>query len=143
MSRVFLIPLVIVLFHLVCATSSEIADKKKTPPGTTVHIISGVPDNPTKLRVNCTYDGADFQERTLNNGQEFSWGHSDILFIDYMFVCKFDWGTKTRTFPVLSMRTRPILCAHTIYPCDCYWDARADGFYFSNDKKSWKKMYEW
>ncbi|KAI8565230.1 hypothetical protein RHMOL_Rhmol03G0243500 [Rhododendron molle] len=133
MSRVFLIPLVIVLFHLVCATSSE----------TTVHIISGVPDNPTKLRVNCTHNGADFQKRTLHDGQEFSWGYSDVFLDDYAFMCKFNWGTKTSWFTVLSMYTRPMLCAHTNYPCDCYWDARADGFYFSNDKKSWKKMYHW
>ncbi|KAI8565232.1 hypothetical protein RHMOL_Rhmol03G0243500 [Rhododendron molle] len=58
-------------------------------------------------------------------------------------MCKFNWGTKTSWFTVLSMYTRPMLCAHTNYPCDCYWDARADGFYFSNDKKSWKKMYHW
>ncbi|XP_058208315.1 S-protein homolog 29-like [Rhododendron vialii] len=141
MSRVFLIPLVVVLFHLVCATSSEIADQKKTSFGTMVHIISGVPDNPTNLRVNCTFDGTDFQKRTLNDGQEFSWGYSDKFFDDYEFLCKFNWGTKTSRFPVLSMRMAPILCAH--YPCDCYWVARADGFYFSNDKKSWKKMYEW
>ncbi|KAG5520754.1 hypothetical protein RHGRI_033362 [Rhododendron griersonianum] len=26
---------------------------------------------------------------------------------------------------------------------NCYWVARPDGFYFSNDNKSWEKIHNW
>lgn len=126
-SRLFLPLVIILVFHLVCATSLEIA----------MHVVSGVPDNPTKLQVHCTSRRSrisDLGLRTLNYGQEFSWNFSyDTDF----YICKFYWGSKTDSVDVYGERIQPF-CGRV-----CYLVAKADGFYVGHDKKTWYKIQDW
>ncbi|KAF7132423.1 hypothetical protein RHSIM_Rhsim09G0055400 [Rhododendron simsii] len=94
MSRVFL-ALVVVIFHLVYATSGQI----------TIHVISNVPDKPTgHLQVHCKSGDDDLKMRTLNDGGEFNWTFFDNIIQTTLFFCHFYWGSKDRVFDVFNRK---------------------------------------
>ncbi|PSS35712.1 Pumilio like [Actinidia chinensis var. chinensis] len=146
--RWFFLSLVIVGFHLVCASddlnhvpniSGSLWDATNT-----VHIISRVPNNPTPLQVRCQSRDNDFGMHTLYNGQEFHWAFTENFFGTTLYFCHFYWGSEDKSFAVydtrLSHHCPPL--AESNYS-NCYWEARPDGFYLSGDNQSWEKINNW
>ncbi|KAH7833736.1 hypothetical protein Vadar_009236 [Vaccinium darrowii] len=107
-----------------------------------VHIVSGVPSNPTPLWARCRSKDDDIGMHKLNNGESFSWKFSMNFFETTLFFCHFYWGSHTNIFTVFD-RGLYEKCDHGTPHYDCFWVVRPDGFYFNNDNKSWEKMYDW
>ncbi|KAG5520752.1 hypothetical protein RHGRI_033362 [Rhododendron griersonianum] len=81
----------------------------------------------------------------LNNGQSFSWRFTTNFWGTTFFFCHFYWGSHNTNFNIFNatIYSRQKLGFSSIIHYNCYWVARPDGFYFSNDNKSWEKIHNW
>ncbi|KAG5520750.1 hypothetical protein RHGRI_033362 [Rhododendron griersonianum] len=62
-----------------------------------VHIISGVPNNPTPLWARCQSKDDDLGMQRINNGQSFSWKFTTNVWGSTLFLCHFYWGSHNTT----------------------------------------------
>lgn len=128
----FLINLALILqLQLACAQLNVVR----------VHIISGVPNNPTPLSAHCKSKDNDLGMQTMNNGQSFSWKFTSNFWGTTLYFCHFYWGSQNTVFDVFNQDIVDN-CLNGIQ-FTCYYVARPDGFYFSSDDKSWKKIHDW
>ena len=144
--RWFFLSLVILEYHLVCASDSMNHVPYTTTSlyniKVTVHIINRLPNNPTALSLRCQSKDDDFGMHTLYNGQEFHWTFKPNIFETTLYFCHFYWGSEDKSFAVYDRRLS-YHCKSIDIQYDCYWEARADGFYLSGDNQSWKKINNW
>ncbi|XP_058181141.1 S-protein homolog 29-like [Rhododendron vialii] len=138
----FLLQLLIITFFFV----SGILSIEHQPIRVTknqVHVINDIPDSPEPLRVRCTSLDIVADLHTLKKGQELNWTFGPDASGSAVYPCHFYWQSKNKLFNVYDGRVRQYcrLPVPNVYAC--YWSARPDGFYVSNDESSWKKIYGW
>lgn len=140
----FLLQLLIITFLFVSSTLS-VEQQPIRVTKNQVHVISDIPDSPEPLRVRCTSHDIDADLHTLKKGQEFNWTFGPDVSGSAVYPCHFYWQSKNKLFNVYDGRVRQYcrLPAANVYVYVCYWSARPDGFYVSNDKSTWKKIYGW
>lgn len=132
---------VLFLINLTLILQLQLARAQLSDVG--VHIISGVPNNPTPLWARCQSKDNDLGMQRINNGQSFSWKFTTNVWGTTLFFCHFYWGSHNTTiFEVYNAKIGDKCWNGTIH-YNCYWVARPDGFYFSNDNKSWEKIHNW
>ncbi|XAR62730.1 hypothetical protein NMG60_11017590 [Bertholletia excelsa] len=104
-----------------------------------VHIFDNLDAGSGPLTVRCKSKDDDLGLRNLYPGNDYSWHFNERFLGETLFFCRFWWMKKTISFTVFHDQE-----AHDCnYTVDCYWSVRVDGFYFSNNMKSWKKRYDW
>ncbi|KAL6971162.1 hypothetical protein U1Q18_030842 [Sarracenia purpurea var. burkii] len=123
-------------FHFI-ATTLRADDKAE------VHVISGVPNTPTPLRVRCQSKDTDFGTHTLNTNEEFYWRFKPSVFGVTLYFCHFYWGSKDRRFDVYSEKIQPDCLSENLKFVRCYWLVKPDGFYLSSDRITFKKKIDW
>ncbi|KAH7834970.1 hypothetical protein Vadar_021519 [Vaccinium darrowii] len=140
----FFLPLLILAYILfctpLCAQVSHHESNSIVEP-VVVHIISRVPGS---LRFHCKSKDDDLGSHTSSNGQEFKWKFIPNIFRSTLFFCHFYWNSKQQIFDVYNKDIDPD-CDNSKVSFDfqCYWEARPDGFYLSNDNQTWKKRNNW
>ncbi|KAG5520751.1 hypothetical protein RHGRI_033362 [Rhododendron griersonianum] len=78
------------ILQLACAQPTQLSDVG-------VHIISGVPNNPTPLWARCQSKDDDLGMQRINNGQSFSWKFTTNVWGSTLFLCHFYWGSHNTT----------------------------------------------
>ncbi|KAF7150554.1 hypothetical protein RHSIM_Rhsim02G0049700 [Rhododendron simsii] len=64
-----------------------------------------------------------------------------ILFFNIVFFCHFYWNSKDKSFDVYAQRLTGT-CKHgMVY--DCFWHVEPNGFYLSNNDKSYQFVHSW
>ncbi|KAH7834384.1 hypothetical protein Vadar_015460 [Vaccinium darrowii] len=110
-----------------------------------VHIYSRVPNQPSTLKIHCQSKDTDFGEHFLKTDDQFYWRFVPHLTGTTLFFCQFNWGSKSKTFDVYNSTIDDICSAgvSSFASYNCFWEARPDGFYLSNDNKIWQKLNTW
>lgn len=137
MFRIFLQLLVITLIFVPSALSILHVQMR---------VISGIPNNPNPLRLQCKSGDDDLGMHELKTGEALDWHFGINIFGRTLFFCHFYWGAKDQVFDVFNTHMDikdclPSKVKHRDY--SCYWLAKPDGFYISNGEKMWKKMHDW
>ena len=148
----FFLSLVILGFHLVCA--SDGVNRVPNSPSLwwttkyTVHIISRLPTvtdyskNTPPLTVWCQSKNDDLGIHTIYQDQEINWSFKPNLFLTTLFFCHFYWADDDTSFTVYDNRLSGH-CKFMANSFNCFWEVRMNGFFLSGDNKSWKKINDW
>lgn len=109
-----------------------------------VHIVNALPNN---LTIHCASKDDDLGFHNLTDGADFTWRFCANLFGKTLFFCHFWWQSKEQMFDVFNKEmAKKCSCGYQMGNL-CYWNIRADGFYFSKDYKpfpeGYVKEYEW
>ncbi|KAL8038043.1 hypothetical protein ABFX02_11G077900 [Erythranthe guttata] len=102
-----------------------------------VKVVDNLPPNSPQLFMHCASADDDLGNHTLTNGQDF---HFKFCFNGRtLFFCHLWWNGKQRAFDVYNSRT----CQDN--KGICYWEARSDGIYHSEDNppNDAYKVYDW
>lgn len=104
-----------------------------------IDITNRLPTNKTPLIVNCKSMDDDLGSHKLSINQLYAWSFNDNI-MEAKFYCQF-WHNKKYAIVTVFSRLAP--CNDSIETC--YYEARADGFYFSktNTTNSWEKVQTW
>lgn len=115
------------------STEQEFIEKIKQE----VHIISGVPNTPEKLRFRCQSKDTDFGIHQLDRDQEFYWRFGLNPFGRTLYFCHFYWGSLEAVFNVFDGKVK-LYCEQptNVVQYKCYWVAKPDGFYLSNNNST-------
>lgn len=105
-----------------------------------VHIINGYANNDNPLIIHCKSRDDDLGEHTLWMNNEFLFKFRKDFFVTTAFWCGFIHGSSRKVIYVFRIDYESNFCRAT---GNCFWSVREDGFYFSNDNKSWVKRYNW
>ncbi|KAL7109688.1 hypothetical protein ACP275_06G190400 [Erythranthe tilingii] len=109
-------------------------------PKRTVHIVSNLPINSSKLKVHCWSKDDELGYHLLDTAQEFKWSFCGSFWGDTLFACHFWWGSKDRALDVFVQE--PI----DFGTPSLYWVPQSDGIYFANAyhfPNDLKKKYDW
>lgn len=133
-------PSLLIAFFLICTKTCS----KKIE----VDIINGLPD---PMTIRCQSKNDDLGVHIILPGTPgFSWKFKPNIFWRTLFFCHFWWGAKNTSIDVYNdskmgpgdVCRNPETGART-----CYWQARGDGLYFSNNNAKfpdgWTKKYDW
>lgn len=137
-----ILSLILASFLLVNTTYSII------PVIVEIDIKNLLPSNSDPLITHCHSQSDDFGNRSLATGGVFSWKFNAVTF-ETTFYCQCWWNSKNANVTVYSFMA-PHRCERSNPKISntCYWQARADGFYFNsiNDPisaGSWRLMFSW
>lgn len=114
--------------------------------GLRIDISNGLPDNSNLLAVHCRSKDDDLGNHTLRVNQNFSWRFVPNFIPNTLFFCHFWWGQKSKVFDVYNQKKMGCECEHNgpTYSNTCFWQARADGFYYSKfTPPAWEKKSGW
>ncbi|KAL6971160.1 hypothetical protein U1Q18_030840 [Sarracenia purpurea var. burkii] len=103
-------------------------------PKYTVHILNRFPLG--GLTFHCKSGDDDLGEQAPEAGQEFNWTFRESIIGTTLFFCSFKFGGRSQTFNVFDGTIRK-QCKQ------CYWLVNGDGFFFSNDNSSYRKLHDW
>ncbi|XP_058201913.1 S-protein homolog 2-like [Rhododendron vialii] len=130
-------PMVILIFHLLCMQTLCEPGDTKTFFKTAVHIKSDVQG---QVRFRCQSGDDDLGNQTLSTGQYYSF-HFYPLY-NTVFFCHFYWNSNDKSFDVYNHRLART-CEHGLVHLDCFWRVEPDGFYLSNNDKSYQFVNSW
>lgn len=106
-----------------------------------VHIMNDLSNNDEPLIIHCHSNDDDLGEHTLWMKNEFSFQFRENVWRYTHFWCSMRiLNSKETTVDVYRAYHETDKCQDT---GNCFWSVREDGFYFSNDQKSWEKRYNW
>lgn len=119
-----------------------LAEKPKCffTPGYEVYIVNNLPQQSPPLMIHCASKNNDLGNHTLYLNQEFYFKFCESFIAVTIFSCQFSWDSKKKDLDVFNANSRK-LCKTGL----CYWAAKSDGIYFSNDAKTkaLQKAYDW
>ncbi|GFP92870.1 hypothetical protein PHJA_001431300 [Phtheirospermum japonicum] len=105
-----------------------------------VHVVNNIyPVSSSPLLLHCASGNDELGNHQLYHHQDFHWSFCEQIFHRTLFFCRFRWGSKNIAFEVFNTTSLSV-CKHS-----CYWEAHADGVYFSGDypRIGLAKMYPW
>ncbi|KAL7148154.1 hypothetical protein ABFS83_06G159000 [Erythranthe nasuta] len=100
--------------------------------GYEVYVVNNLPASSPPLLLNCASKDDKLGNHTLYVNQDFHFHFCESVFADTTFSCEFRWESKEKLFDVFNAARRK-LCGKDNF---CYWAAKSDGIYFSNDSKT-------
>ncbi|XAR62731.1 hypothetical protein NMG60_11017591 [Bertholletia excelsa] len=105
-----------------------------------MHFINRIP---APLQVHCKSKDSDIGTHIQKNGQDLPWHFRRNLFDRTLFFCTCQWGARNKRFAVWDKRLEHYCKDAVGTDYTCFWEARTDGFYISNDKVHWTKINSW
>lgn len=107
-----------------------------------------LPKTSAALTLHCASKDDDFGNRSLTSGQDLHWRFKSNFWGTTRFFCHFWWQNKQNGFDVFydgwsEFCDDPYGSIHDLNTC--YWEIRADGFYFKNvlHNSTLERKYVW
>ncbi|KAL7094014.1 hypothetical protein ACP275_11G074800 [Erythranthe tilingii] len=104
-----------------------------------VYVVNSLPPNSSSLLFHCASGDNDLGYHSPSVGQNFNFDF--CVKENILFFCHLWWDQKDAAFEVFNEGWHDDRCRNEI----CYWEARSDGIYFSNDYPPMDmiKEYDW
>ncbi|KAJ0092725.1 hypothetical protein Patl1_26784 [Pistacia atlantica] len=130
----------LIIFHNFQASTFAFDEDRLIRIKFKVHIINGLSSNENPLIIHCYSNDDDLGEHTLWMNNEFKFRFGNHVWRLTHFWCVMRCGLNKKTIDVFRSGVETKTCRRT---GNCFWSAREEGFYFSNDNQSWVKRYDW